>query len=315
MERAVSLAAALQGAAPEPGAFARHLGGLLSRTEDPMLALERLHARDLALAFSCAQGLPAACALLEQEVLLKLRVPLSRIHPSPAFVDEVLQVLRAKLLMTRVEAPSRLLGYAGTGPLLYWVSISAVRLALRMRKALGEESQAEVLAAPGGLGFVLEEARGHVRAALIRAVASLNDVDRVLLRLHFVEKLSLERMAALFGLHKSTLSRRLSVVQALLKKRTRRALAERLSLPTGSGQPDARHPGAAGLEPLRPAGRARESCPDENTLLGYASEALDPEGTAAVHQHVVGCPECWSVLTALGGLETPLHAWQRPADA
>ncbi|QDF07433.1 MULTISPECIES: transcriptional regulator [Myxococcus] len=238
VDRAVSLATALHAAAPESKAFAQHLGALLSRAVDPVLALERLHARDVALALSCAQGLPAARALLEQEVLLKLRVPLSRIHPSPVFTDEVLQALRANLLMPRAEAPSRLLGYAGAGPLLHWVSISATRLALRMRKALGEEShvEAEVLAAhpaPGGLelGFVREEARGHVRAAFVRAVASLDDEDRELLRLHFVERLSLERMGALFDLHKSTLSRRLTAVQSLLEKRTRRALAERLSLP------------------------------------------------------------------------------------
>lgn len=238
VERAFSQAAALRAAAPEPRAFARHLGALLSRAADPMLALERLHVRDFALALACAGGLPAATALLEQEVLLALRVPLSRIHPSPVFVDEVLQVLRANLLMPRADGPSRLLGYAGVGPLLHWVSVSAVRLALRMRKAQGEESlvDAEVLAAhpaPGGLelGFVREEARGHVRAAFVRAVASLDDEDRELLRLHFVERLSLERMGALFGLHKSTLSRRLSGVQALLEKRTRRVLSERLSLP------------------------------------------------------------------------------------
>ncbi|RKH13898.1 transcriptional regulator [Corallococcus sp. CA047B] len=238
VERALSQAATLRDAAPTPGDFARHLGGLLSEAADPMLALERLHVRDLALALSCAQGLPAARALLEQEVLLKLRVPLSRIHPSPVFVDEVLQVLRTNLLMPRAEAPSRLLGYSGVGPLLHWVSISAVRLALRMRKAQGDAShvEAEVLAAhpaPGGLelGFVREEARGHVRSAFILAVASLDDEDRELLRLHFVERLSLERMGALFGLHKSTLSRRLSAVQTRLEKRTRRALAERLSLP------------------------------------------------------------------------------------
>ncbi|MFY0562241.1 tetratricopeptide repeat protein [Archangium lansingense] len=47
------------------------------------------------------------------------------------------------------------------------------------------------------------------------------------------------------------------------------------------------------------------SCPDENTLTGYASGALDPEGTTAVRQHVAGCSECRSVLAALSGLETP----------
>ncbi|MCP3057836.1 transcriptional regulator [Myxococcus sp. K38C18041901] len=238
MTRAASEAAALGDAAPDVRTFTRHLGAQLARATDPLLALERLHSRDLALALACAEGVPAARALLEQDVFLKLHVPLSRIHPSPMFVDEVLQVLRANLLMPRTDAPSRLLGYAGSGPLLHWVSISAVRLALRMRKALGDESlvDAEVLAAhpaPGGLelGFVREEARGHVRAAFIRAVASLDDEDRELLRLHFVERLSLERMGTLFGLHKSTLSRRLSVVQSLLEKRTRRALTERLSLP------------------------------------------------------------------------------------
>ncbi|WP_426753801.1 protein kinase domain-containing protein [Myxococcus sp. Y35] len=47
------------------------------------------------------------------------------------------------------------------------------------------------------------------------------------------------------------------------------------------------------------------SCPDENTLSGYASGALDPEGTASVRQHVADCSECRSVLAALGGLELP----------
>ncbi|WP_163992779.1 protein kinase domain-containing protein [Pyxidicoccus caerfyrddinensis] len=47
------------------------------------------------------------------------------------------------------------------------------------------------------------------------------------------------------------------------------------------------------------------SCPDENTLSGYASGALGPEGTTSVRQHVAGCSECRSVLAALGGLETP----------
>ncbi|RKH13897.1 serine/threonine protein kinase [Corallococcus sp. CA047B] len=47
------------------------------------------------------------------------------------------------------------------------------------------------------------------------------------------------------------------------------------------------------------------SCPDENALSGYASGALAPEATAAVRQHVTGCPECRSVLAALGGLELP----------
>ncbi|WP_338864505.1 transcriptional regulator [Myxococcus stipitatus] len=237
VSRALDEAASLQGVAPEPVAFARHLGAQLARSEDPGLALEHLHARDLALALACALGRMGASERLEQEVLQKLRVPLARIHPSPAFADEVLQVLRANLLMPREDAPPRLLGYAGVGSLLHWVNITAVRLALRMRKAQGDESlvEAEVLAAhpaSGGLelSFLREDARAHVRAAFVLAVASLDDEDRELLRLHFVERLSLEQMGTLFSLHKSTMSRRLSGVQALLEKRTRRMLSERLSL-------------------------------------------------------------------------------------
>ncbi|WP_163869966.1 protein kinase domain-containing protein [Myxococcus eversor] len=47
------------------------------------------------------------------------------------------------------------------------------------------------------------------------------------------------------------------------------------------------------------------SCPDENTLSGYASGGLDSEGTEAVRQHVSGCSECRSVLAVLGGFQTP----------
>jgi RNA polymerase sigma-70 factor, ECF subfamily len=237
LSRAFEAAASLRDVAPEPRVFARHLGARLAEADDPARALERLHARDLALALACALETPGAADLLEEEVLGRLRVPLSRLHSSPAFVDEVLQTLRANLLMPRVGAAPRLAGYAGVGSLFHWVNSAAVRLALRMRKAHGQEAQvdAEVLAAhpaQGGLelGLVREEARAHVRAAFVQAVASLDDEDRELLRLHFVERLSLERMGALFGLHKSTLSRRLSGVQALLEKRTRRCLSERLAL-------------------------------------------------------------------------------------
>ncbi|MCE9667702.1 transcriptional regulator [Myxococcus stipitatus] len=229
--------ASLGSVAPEPFAFARHLGARLAEADDPARALERLHARDLALALACAQELPGAADLFEDEVLSRLRVPLSRLHPSPAFVDEVLQTLRANLLMPRAGAAPRLAGYAGVGSLFHWVNSAGVRLALRMRKAHGQEAQvdAEVLAAhpaQGGLelGLVREDARAHVRAAFVQAVASLDDEDRELLRLHFVERLSLERMGALYGLHKSTLSRRLSGVQAVLEKRTRRVMSERLAL-------------------------------------------------------------------------------------
>ncbi|MCP3168018.1 protein kinase domain-containing protein [Myxococcus qinghaiensis] len=47
------------------------------------------------------------------------------------------------------------------------------------------------------------------------------------------------------------------------------------------------------------------SCPDENTLSGYASGGLDAEGTEAVRQHVSGCSECRSVLAVLGGFLAP----------
>ncbi|RJS13580.1 transcriptional regulator [Corallococcus sp. H22C18031201] len=237
VSRALEEAASLRGVAPAPLDFARHLGAQLVKAEDPALALERLHARDLALALACATRLPGADARFEVEVLQRMRVPLSRIHPSPAFADEVLQTLRANLLMPRAEEPPRLLGYAGVGSLVQWVNMVGVRLALRLRKAQGAASQvdAEVLAAcpaPGGLelSVIREDARAHVRAAFVNAVASLDDEDRELLRLHFVERLSLEKMGALYDLHKSTLSRRLSGVQETLEKRTRRLLSERLAL-------------------------------------------------------------------------------------
>ncbi len=237
LARALREAASLQGVAPEPMAFARHLGARLSEAEDPVVALERLHARDLALALACAQGAPGAADLFDAEVLRKLHGSLARFHPSPSFVDEVLQALRGNLLMPRPDSPPRLLGYAGVGSLLHWVNISAVRLALRMRKAQGQEAQvdAEMMAADpaqGGLelGLVREESRAHVRAAFVQAVASLDDEDRELLRLHFVEHLSLTRLGELYGVHKSTLSRRLAGVKALLESRTHQGLTERLSL-------------------------------------------------------------------------------------
>jgi RNA polymerase sigma-70 factor (ECF subfamily) len=72
----------------------------------------------LALALACALETPGAADMLEEEVLGRLRVTLSRLHSSPAFVDEVLQT---NLLMPRVWAAPRLAGYVGVGSLFHWV--------------------------------------------------------------------------------------------------------------------------------------------------------------------------------------------------
>ncbi len=226
--------------APGSTAFARHVGEQLGRTADVARAIELLHARDLAMALACVEGKPGALAWMETSIFAKLGAPLARVDASPAFVAEVVQHVRTWLLLPREDGPPRLMDYSGMGPLRSWVRATAVRAALRMRKAKGQEepTESEVLArhalpdvTPEAM-YLRADVRQHVREALAQVVRTLDTEEQEVLRLFFVDQLSLTRMGELLGLHKSTLSRRLSAAHSLLEKRTRKLLADRLALST-----------------------------------------------------------------------------------
>src|SRR5262249_26465617 len=58
-----------------------------------------------------------------------------RLDRDPAFLDEVRQALRVRLLVAPEGGRPRIADYAGRGPLRAWVGVAALRVALNLKRA------------------------------------------------------------------------------------------------------------------------------------------------------------------------------------
>jgi RNA polymerase sigma-70 factor, ECF subfamily len=224
---------------PLPAAtFLRHLAERFPEGSSPVVALQTLHAADLYLACACAHGLPAAHAALDAHFLPKVDAAVARVGGSGDEAVEVRQRLRERLLTSEEGRPPRIADYQGTGPLAAWLRAAAVRTALnlqrsdRRRARVEEEALAEGTVAGGDLelDYLRQRHQADFQAALAEALAALPTRERTVLRLHFVEGLSLERIGGMYQTHKSTVSRWLSRAREDVLADVRRRLAERLQL-------------------------------------------------------------------------------------
>src|SRR5262249_42604496 len=88
-----------------------------------------IHAGDLYLALACARGIHDALAALEREHFVRIREFAARVASSPAFVTELSQQLRPRVLVAEPSRPPRIATSSGRGPLGAWIRVPAVRLA------------------------------------------------------------------------------------------------------------------------------------------------------------------------------------------
>ncbi len=212
--------------------FAAHLGARLGAPYEA--ALESLHAEDLYLACACLERVPGAVEQLDQKVLPRVDPVVRRYGTEPHFLDEVRQALREKLFLP----PPRLAEYSGQGPLVSWLRAAAARTALNalrpeQRHARAEVDELEALphAAPDpDLVLLKGRHRGAFRAAFQQALAALPTRERTALKLNALEGMSLEKIGAMYGKDKSTVSRWLAHAQQTLLEETVRHLKEQLGL-------------------------------------------------------------------------------------
>jgi RNA polymerase sigma-70 factor (ECF subfamily) len=175
------------------------------------------HAGDLYLACACARGAPAALAGFDEAHLRQVGSFVARVDPSPAFADEVRQAVR--VLLFSGERGGKIAEYAGRGPLSAWVRVVAVRLAMRQRQA-SEPKTALTSALPesGDPEIALIRARhgAVVMQALGDSLRALTPEERAALKLYYLDGLTLEQIGALYGVHASTVWRRIAAIQETL---------------------------------------------------------------------------------------------------
>jgi RNA polymerase sigma-70 factor (ECF subfamily) len=211
-----------------------------SPSVDVAKALENLCAADLLLACACARGSRKAVEAFEARFLSRIPQYVRRIDASPEFANELTQQLRAKLLVAAAGELPRIAQYAGACPLGAWLRVVAVREALmvgrRVVEAPSDPADLAALALAAGSDADRELVRlryqPEFQVALETALAGLDAKERNLLRLHYVEGLSIDRLSPMFGVHRATCARWIAAAQGKLLDAIRERLQAQLGLST-----------------------------------------------------------------------------------
>jgi RNA polymerase sigma-70 factor (ECF subfamily) len=216
--------------------FAGHLGATVGMAEVGTEPVAALALEDLFLACACLAGLPGAASTFDARYGATIRGAIARIV-SPSDVDEARQQLVQSLLVGSEASPPKIGTYAGKAPLDRWLGVSAQRAALmwlrdnraetRARQAAANEAAAVPEAHPE-TSYMKEAYRREFEVALGEALERLPDQDRVLLRLHLVNGVSIEKIGKMFSVSQPTVSRWLAAAREKLLEDIKQVLGARL---------------------------------------------------------------------------------------
>src|SRR6185312_2929732 len=155
---------------------------------------------------AAGQGDRTAIQVLEEQVIGPARGSVRRLDALLEVVDDVMQELRARLLL---PPEPRILKYGGRGPLLAWVRVAATRIAIdnlrAVRDVVGREATDPDALEQVDFGPEVQLLRASYREAfqeaIAAAIAGLSPQDRSLLRRHLIDHMTLEEMAAPYAVH------------------------------------------------------------------------------------------------------------------
>jgi RNA polymerase sigma-70 factor (ECF subfamily) len=204
-------------------------------------SLEGLHTDDLYLACACARSDRAALRLFEARFGPRAEAAARGLDGDRDFASEVAQRVRTRLFTPRSDGGApRITEYRGRGPLAAWVGVTATRLGLtllREQKRAGrydDERWAAALVAPitGDLeiDYLKEAHRGDLQRALEGACVDLPARERTVLRLAFVEGLTIDDIGGMYGVHRATAARWIQRGRAALMDLTRARLVQILNV-------------------------------------------------------------------------------------
>lgn len=199
-------------------------------------AMDQERAADVFLARACGEGQSAALATFEVQYIGRIPAMLSHMKLSASALDEVMQVVRMKLLVGNESEPPRIAGYAKRGKLDGLVQVVATRAAISMlRKSKPQGGEEELLKLPDpahapGLSYMKEKYREAFAACFEEAITALSSRDRNLLRLHLLDKVTLEQLATMYSVHRATVVRWIAKIREDLFSLTRERLSKRLQI-------------------------------------------------------------------------------------
>jgi RNA polymerase sigma-70 factor (ECF subfamily) len=206
--------------------------------------IDGLHADDLCLVIACECGNQMAWSELVEGYGATVRSAARSASSNDAMADDLAQSIWAELHGLKVRQDGRPAGklayYSGAGSLGGWLRAVVGQLAIDQHRRdarliqTEEDSDLDRLAhdaegEPQALNafhsspspeetLAGDMAAADVEKALSRALAELDDEDRLLMKLYYFDGLRLREAGAVLGVHEATASRRLTRIHASVRQ-------------------------------------------------------------------------------------------------
>ena len=219
--------------------FTAHVAAVLEPERDPATQLPDLHAGDLYLAAAVRAGHPGADAAVAALVHAVVAESARTVRGADAVTGELTSRVLVRVLGPRDGAAEPALQrYGGRAPLRAWLRVMVVRDAVKLVSARqrepsgGDDALVAALSPDLGpeLAYMGALYRQHAREAFAAALAGLVAKDRLLLAQAVVDDLSIDELAPLHGVGRSTVARWLVAARERLADATRAELARRLGV-------------------------------------------------------------------------------------
>jgi len=198
-------------------------------------AFSRLRFSELFIACACAQKDPAAIAVFEGSYFPEIDAIVSRFSSLPVTVDDVRQRIRESVYL---RDPPALLGYDGRGSLRHWLRATVLHAVLNIASRENRENPTDAeffeaivdSSAAADDVYLKIACKKEFRDAFLRALEHLSHRERALLQYAFADGMNVDRIGAIFRVHRATAARWIANARQHLVDRTHAELATRLAL-------------------------------------------------------------------------------------
>lgn len=222
----------------DDAASVMHLGATRRPGETLTESLAGLHVADLCLAWSAARQSELAMREVEARCFPDLDHAWRRYAYLGRDLDDVRQILRTRLFLGEDGHAPKLLDYRGKGTLRSWMRVVITNLLANVFRRDAKEvpiDDALLLALPdrgdaAEVAHLKDVYREEFRAAFVRAASELTSREKNMLRYAFAENLSIDQIAAIYNVHRTTAGRWLTSAQESLVAAIRKDLTQRLNV-------------------------------------------------------------------------------------
>lgn len=217
-------------------AFARHVATCVNR--DAIIdSLERLHWGDLWVVFGAISGDPIAWGILETQYYSGAIRVLGRLKLSPSELDDVTQHTRVRLFSPGPRGVAKLEQYEARGALSSWLKMVVTRGAIDFLSKKAVEIPAfgndfwDALPAPqddSEMALLRRHYGAQLKGIVEAVVGEMEEGEKAVLRYHLVEGLTIDDIAAILGIHRATVARRINKARDAMARNTRERMREHL---------------------------------------------------------------------------------------